>query len=63
MFRWLQNFIAREVIADVPVEMDLCLDCGKLACSEDRFQSCVHRKAHAARLTEALAEQREAPST
>ncbi len=63
MFQWLRNFIARDVIADVPLEMDLCLDCGKPACPEDQYQTCVHRKAHAARLAEALAEERAASAT
>ncbi len=30
MFRWLQAFVHRELVSDVPPEMELCLDCGKL---------------------------------
>ena len=33
MFRWLQAFVRRELVSDVPPEMELCLDCGKLMCS------------------------------
>ena len=34
MFRWLQAFVRRELVSDVPPEMSLCLDCGKLECTE-----------------------------
>jgi hypothetical protein len=47
MARWLRTFIGRELVADVPAEMDSCLDCGKVECSESEFQSCVRRKARA----------------
>ena len=60
MLRRLGTFIRRELIADVPAEMDLCLDCGKLECSEGEFQTCVRRKARAAELTAALAAPRSA---
>jgi hypothetical protein len=46
MARWLRTFIRRELVADVPAEMDSCLDCGKVECE---FQSCVRRKARATR--------------
>ena len=55
MLRRLRTFIRRELIAEVPAEMDLCLDCGKLECSEGEFQACVRRKARAAQLNAALA--------
>ena len=40
MFRWLQAFVHRELVSDVPPEMELCLDCGKLMCSEGEFRDC-----------------------
>jgi hypothetical protein len=55
MFRWLRSLIRREVIDDVPPELDLCLDCGEVACSEARFQACAKRRARASELTAALA--------
>ena len=55
MLRRLRTFIRRELIAEVPPEMDLCLDCGKLQCSEGEFRSCARRKARAAELKAALA--------
>ena len=55
MLRLLRTFIRRELVADVPAEMDLCLDCGKVECSEGEFQACVRRKARAAQLDAALA--------
>jgi hypothetical protein len=54
MFRWLQAFVRRELVSDVSPEMDLCLDCGKLECSEGEFKDCVRRKERAAQLTAAL---------
>lgn len=50
MFRWLRAFIRREVIDDVPPEMDLCLDCGKVDCSECEFEHCEARLRRAAQL-------------
>ncbi len=55
MLRRLRDFIRRELIAEVPAEMDLCLECGKLECSEGEFEACERRKARAAELTAALA--------
>ena len=51
MFRWLQAFVRRELVANVSPEMDLCLDCGKLECSEGEFRDCARRKERAAELT------------
>jgi hypothetical protein len=51
MIDWLRSFIRREVIADVPPELDNCLDCGKVACTEGEFQVCRLRRARAAELT------------
>ena len=53
MFRWLREFYQRNVAADVPDEIDFCLDCGELFCSEDRFAGCARRKARAAELAAA----------
>jgi hypothetical protein len=55
MFRWLQAFVRRELVSDVPSEMDLCLDCGKLVCSEGEFRDCERRKKRAAELVLGLA--------
>jgi len=53
MRKWLRSIIERHVVANVPDEMDLCLTCGKLQCSETEYQNCVHRKARAAALAAA----------
>ena len=50
MFRRLREFYRHHIAADVPIEMDLCLDCGELECSETRFAECPRRKARAAEL-------------
>ncbi len=50
MLRWLKAFVRRELVADVPAELSLCLDCGKLACSEGEFRDCARRKERAAEL-------------
>ncbi len=55
MFRWLQAFVRRELVSDVPPEMDVCLDCGKLVCSEGEFRDCARRKERAAELVLRLA--------
>ena len=55
MFRWLQAFVRRGLVSDVPPEMDLCLDCGKLVCSEGEFRDCPRRKERSAELVLRLA--------
>jgi hypothetical protein len=50
MFRWLRWLFRGRLVADVPAEMDLCLDCGKLECSEGEYSDCSRRKIHAAEL-------------
>src|SRR5271166_1872235 len=55
MFRWLPAFVRRELVSDVPPEMELCLDCGKLMCSEGEFRDCARRKERAAELVLGLA--------
>ena len=47
MFGWLKSFIGREIIADVPADLDACQDCGKLACTEGEFESCSRRRQRA----------------
>ena len=37
MFRWLQALVRRELVSEVPPEMGLCLDCGRILCSELDF--------------------------
>ena len=54
MFRWLRGFARRELVTDVPPDIDLCLNCGKLVCSENEFRDCARRKEHAAQITAAL---------
>ena len=64
MFRWLCAFLRREFVRDVPAELSLCLDCGKLACSEVEFSDCGPRKKRAAELAACDAgEQRAARTT
>jgi len=55
MFRRLRDFFRRHIAADAPPEMDFCLDCGELECSEDRFAACPRRKARAAEIIAASA--------
>jgi hypothetical protein len=50
MFHSLHEFWRYNFVGDVPIEMDLCLDCGVLNCLEDRFKECAPRKARAAEL-------------
>jgi hypothetical protein len=50
MLRWLHTLCRREVADVVPADMDMCLDCGELDCSEDRYQNCAARKRRAAEL-------------
>ena len=50
MFRWLHEYFRREWVSDVPAEMSLCLDCGRLVCSEGEFRDCPRRKERAAEL-------------
>ena len=50
MFRWLREFVRRNLIADVSPDMDLCLDCGKLECSADEFKVCARRQKRAAQI-------------
>jgi hypothetical protein len=54
MFRWLRGFVRRELVTDVPPDMDFCLNCGKLVCSEGEFKDCARRKEHAAQIAAAL---------
>jgi hypothetical protein len=55
MFRLLREFFRRHIAADVPIEMDSCLVCGELECSETRFAECPRRKARAAELAASIA--------
>lgn len=50
MFHNLHEFWRHHVVDDVPIEMDLCLDCGVVNCLGDRFKQCAPRKARAAEL-------------
>ena len=53
MFGWWRSFMRREVIADVPPEMDMCLECGKIECSEGEFRDCARRKQREAEIAAA----------
>jgi len=55
MFRRLHEFYRRHIAADVPIGMDLCLDCEELECSQTQFSECSRRKARAAELTVLIA--------
>ena len=55
MLRRLHEFYRRHIAADVPIGMDLCLDCGELECSQMRFAECSRRKARAAALAALIA--------
>ena len=50
MFPRLHEFWRHNIVDDVPIEMDLCLDCGAVNCLKDRFNECSPRKARAAEL-------------
>jgi hypothetical protein len=51
VFHWMRTLLNRLVIDDVPPEMDMCLDCPMLECSEEKFQTCATRKQRALELT------------
>jgi hypothetical protein len=50
MFKWMHTLLARVVVDTVPVEMDMCLECDALECSEERYRACPARKRRAAEL-------------
>jgi hypothetical protein len=52
-----RDFLRRHLVSDSPPDTDLCLDCGKLVCSEDEFVHCVQRIDHAAELMAAIRSQ------
>jgi hypothetical protein len=39
----LRDFIARNIVADVPDEMDLCLSCKQASCSTREYRDCARR--------------------
>jgi hypothetical protein len=47
----MRTLFKRVVMDDVPPEMDMCLDCRVLRCSEEKFQTCAARKLRAEELT------------
>lgn len=51
----LRDFIRRNVVATVPDAMDMCLSCGKPACSAAEYAHCAPRLARAAELERAAA--------
>ena len=55
MLRRLHEFYRRHIVANVPIGMDLCLDCGELECSQARFAKCSQRQARAAELAALIA--------
>jgi hypothetical protein len=56
MLKWLIRFIRNGVVADVPADLDRCLDCDKLRCSEADFETCARRKQRAREIAEARKE-------
>jgi hypothetical protein len=49
----IRNFIRRNVVDTVPDAMDMCLSCGKPACSAAEFATCGPRLAREAELRRA----------
>ena len=49
----IRNFIRRNLIDTVPDEMDMCLSCGKPACSAAEYAQCAPRLARAEALRQA----------
>ena len=49
-FDRIRDFIRRNIVDTVPDEMDMCLSCGKPACSAAEFATCRPRLARAAEL-------------
>jgi hypothetical protein len=39
----IRDFIRRNLVADVPAAMDLCLSCKQPNCSAERFRNCARR--------------------
>ena len=52
----IRDFIRRNVVDTVPDEMDMCLSCGRPACSAGEYARCAPRLARAAELRRAAAE-------
>lgn len=56
MFHSLHEFWRRHICDDVPIKMDLCLDCGEVNCLADQWNECAPRKARAAALAAPMTE-------
>jgi hypothetical protein len=39
----IRDFIRRNLVAEVPAAMDLCLSCKQPKCSAERFRHCARR--------------------
>jgi len=50
MFSAIWSLVRNWIVTDVPNEMDACLDCNAMQCTDDQYASCPHRLAHAAAL-------------
>jgi hypothetical protein len=63
MLSRLRAFIRRQLTVDVPAEMHLCLECGRIECTASEFKTCARRKTRAAELTAGLAPPQSASAT
>jgi hypothetical protein len=52
----MRRLFSQVVVADVPPELDMCLDCRKVHCTEEAFRDCPARKQRAADLRAASAD-------
>jgi hypothetical protein len=44
MFKLLSTVWKQVVVDEAPAEIDKCLECGRLRCSESEFEACAARK-------------------
>jgi hypothetical protein len=50
MFETMRKFMRRDVAAEVPDELALCMECDSVDCLEEKFINCPNRLARAAEL-------------
>ncbi|MDR3535501.1 MAG: hypothetical protein P4L71_03280 [Acetobacteraceae bacterium] len=48
-----QAFLTQHIVAEVPTEMEACLDCDAIHCAEARYRTCPRRLERAAALVAA----------
>jgi hypothetical protein len=61
MLREVRTFIMRQIVDDVPADMDGCLDCGAVQCVDQKYNTCQYRLAREATLKAAHATADEKP--